>query len=215
MLNQNNRLSAIALKMVRSRPGVSVTELDKLGSVAMSGLLKRPGLSDLPIRCLKNYMITMQKILLSLLALLLILEEWLWDVLSLIGHYLIRLLNWEAYEQWLIQSSPRQALLVFLLPVALVTPLNLLAFGLMAHGLLVQGVLLELLAKLLGTLVISRIFTLTKPQLLTYRLLNRIYSTIKRWLHWAHHKVVATAVYQRAQALKKQIRSYLYQQPQD
>ena len=154
----------------------------------------------------------MKKILLSLLALLLILEEWLWDVLNLIGHYLIRLFNWQVYEQWLLNASPRQALGVFLVPVAAVTPLNLLAFALIAHGLWLQGIVLEIFAKLLGTLVISRIFSLTKPQLLTYRALNLIYSTVTQCLQWARQKVVTTPIYRRTQILKSQIRAYIYQQ---
>jgi len=62
-------------------------------------------------------------------------------------------------------------------------------------GLIVQGILMEVLAKLLGTLLVARVFALTKPQLLTFAFLLTVYTTITRWLNWAHLKVTETSVY--------------------
>jgi hypothetical protein len=92
----------------------------------------------------------MKKILLSLLAIILIFEEWLWDLLTAIGHTLVRWLNLESFEQWLSQTSPTTALVAFSIPLLIVTPINLLAFGLLlAHGLILEGIGLEIFAKLL------------------------------------------------------------------
>ena len=93
----------------------------------------------------------MKKSLLSFLAIFLIIEEWLWDLLTVFGHKLIHLLNLEQSEQWLRQASPLMAL-------------------------------------------VARVFALTKPQLITFTFLNLIYTTIIRWLHWAHNKVTETTV---------------------
>jgi hypothetical protein len=149
----------------------------------------------------------MKKLLLSLLAILLIIEEWLWDLLSACGHYLIRWLRLENFERWLIQTSPPIALLAFMIPILIVTPINLAALWLLLQGMLIQGILLELFAKLLGTLLIARVFSLTKSQLLTYPIFARIYHTIIDWLHWAHEKVVDTAIYQFSQQLKAQLKA--------
>lgn len=146
----------------------------------------------------------MKKILLSLLAIILIIEEWLWDALSAFGHFLISLLHLEEFERWLIQLSPNTALIAFMIPILIVTPINLAALGLLANGLILQGILLEVLAKVLGTLLVSRVFALTKSQLLTFKVLAVIYSTIMRWLTWAHQKVTETKVYQLAKVLKAQ-----------
>ena len=137
----------------------------------------------------------MKKILLSFFAVALIIEEWLWDVLTALGHSLVRWLNLESFEQWLSQTSPTLALVAFCIPIMIVTPINLVAFGLLAHGLILQGILLELLAKLLGTVLIARVFALTKPQLLTFTFLRVIYTTITGWLQWAHQQITETAVY--------------------
>jgi len=134
----------------------------------------------------------MKKLLLSLLAIILIFEEWLWDLLTAIGHSLIRWLNLESFEQWLSLTSPTMALVAFSIPLLIVTPINLVAFGLLAHGLILQGIGLEVLAKLLGTLLVARVFALTKPQLLTFAFLRVIYTTITGWLQWAHQKITET-----------------------
>jgi hypothetical protein len=136
----------------------------------------------------------MKKSLLSFLAIFLIIEEWLWDLLTVFGHKLIQWLNLEQFEQWLRQTSPIMTLVAFSIPILIVAPVNLVAFGLMVNGLILQGILMQVLAKLLGTLRVARVFALTQPQLLTFAFLNLIYTTIIRWLHWAHDKVTETTV---------------------
>jgi hypothetical protein len=137
----------------------------------------------------------MKKFLLSLLAVFLIIEEWLWDLLTAFGRTLFHWLNLEQVEQWFRQTEPTMALVAFSIPILIVTPINLAAFGLIAKGFILQGILTELLAKILGTLLVARVFALTKPQLLTFVFLNITYTTITGWLQWAHSKVTETAVY--------------------
>ena len=149
----------------------------------------------------------MKKLLLSLLAIFLIIEEWLWDFLSLCSHYLILLLRLENFERWLTQTNRQTALLAFMIPVLLVTPLNLAAIWLLLHGLLLQGILLEVFAKLLGTLLVARVFTLTKPQLLTFAAIALIYTTITGWLHWAHQRIVDTAIYRYSRRIKAEVKA--------
>ena len=149
----------------------------------------------------------MKKILLSLLAIILIIEEWLWDILTTLGHSLIRWLRLERFELWLGQASPIMALVAFSIPILIVAPINLVAFELLIHGLVLQGIGLELLAKLLGTVLIARVFALTKPQLLTFSFLRFIYTTITGWLQWAHQKVIETQVYRWGQHFKAETKA--------
>jgi hypothetical protein len=60
------------------------------------------------------------------------------------------------------------ALVAFSIPILIVVPVNLVAFGLMVNGLILQGIWMQVLAKLLGTLRVARVFVLIKPQLLTF-----------------------------------------------
>lgn len=150
----------------------------------------------------------MKKILLSLLAVLLIIEEWLWDALNHLAHRLVKLLRLDSFERWLISLSPAYSLIAFVIPLLVVMPINLLALRLIVQGMVFQGILLEMFAKLFGTLFISRVFSLTKPQLLTYKIINFIYTTISHWLGWAHSKVVETAIYNKAKMTKLYIINY-------
>lgn len=149
----------------------------------------------------------MKKLLLSILAIILIIEEWLWDTLSALGHFLALHLGLVRFETWLAQTTPGLALIAVSIPIVLVTPLNIAAFWLLAHGLILQGIALEIIAKLLGTLFIARFFSLSKKQLLTFRMIAWTYHTISFWLRWAHEKITETAVYQWAKKIKAEVKA--------
>jgi hypothetical protein len=151
----------------------------------------------------------MKKIIMSLLAIILLIEEWLWDILSALGHYLISHLGLARFELWLSKRTPNQALLAISIPIILVTPLNIAAVWLLTQGLIIQGIALEIVAKLLGTLFIARFFALTKSQLLSFSLIAVVYNTVTGWVRWAHQKITQTFVYQFAKKLKAQIKAVI------
>jgi hypothetical protein len=144
----------------------------------------------------------MKKFLISLLAIFLIIEEWLWDLLTAFGRLLFQWLKLEQFEQWLSQTTATMALVALSIPILIVTLINLVAFGLIAKGLILQGILTEVLAKLVGTLLVARVFALTKSQLLTFAFLKVTYTTVIYWLQWAHEKITDTTVYRWAKQWK-------------
>jgi len=150
-------------------------------------------------------MTSMKRLLLSLLAVFLLVEEWLWDILTALSHKLFVWLHLASFERWLATASPRVAMAAFILPVGLVLPVKFAALMLFAHGRIVQGLVLLIAAKLFATLLISRMFAVTKAQLLTYPWFAWLYSTITRWLLWAHERIRATAVYRQATKLKQAV----------
>ena len=127
----------------------------------------------------------MNKLLLSLLAILLLIEEWLWDLLTALGRSLSHWLHLEQAEEWLRQTKPTIALIAFAIPLLIVAPLNFIAFALIANGLILQGILTEILA-----------------------FINSIYTTITRWLKWAHDKITESPVYRLVKQLKAQFKEY-------
>lgn len=145
----------------------------------------------------------------SFLAIFLLFEEWLWDVLTTLGRKLSVWLHLERFEEWLRKTSPKMALVAFAIPLLIVTPLNLIALGMIAHGKILHGVLLEIVAKLIGTVLIARVFALTRAQLLTLRWFKVMYDTITGWLEWAHVRIRATWAYQRAKKLKQEVKATL------
>lgn len=144
----------------------------------------------------------MKKLLLSILAIVVIFEEWLWDALAIAGQFFSRLLHLEKFDNWLLNAPPKTALFAFLIPLIIVTPFNLLAIFLLTHGAIIQGILLEITVKLVGTLLIARIFRLVKAALLTFNWFATIYNKISGLLHWAHDTIKNTAIYQQSLKLK-------------
>ena len=147
-------------------------------------------------------MVVLRKSLLFVLALVVIFEEWLWEILAFAGQLLSKWLYLEKLDRWLIEAPPNQALLAILVPLVIVTPFNLLALVLFAHGAIIQGLLLEIAIKLTGTLLIARIFHLVKPALLTFYWINLIYHKITHLLNWARHLITHAAIYQLSLKMK-------------
>ncbi|WP_445990340.1 hypothetical protein ACSVCE_11120 [Chromobacterium haemolyticum] len=104
---------------------------------------------------------------LALLAALIILfEEYAWDELSAA---LGRLAAWPplaALERRIAALPPWAALAIFALPAALLLPVKLAALFLIGRGHALLGVLIILLAKVGGTALAARLFTLTRPTLM-------------------------------------------------
>lgn len=143
--------------------------------------------------------------LLFCLALLLFIEEWLWDVLSALGGWLASLLRLARWEERLARSSRWVALLAFLLPVLALIPLNGVIFLLLARGLVLQAIGMEIVLKLSLTLVVSRIFALTRSQLLSFAGFAWLYGRVMAALRWAHDRLRQTLAYQHAMQWKARI----------
>ncbi len=147
-----------------------------------------------------------KKLFLSIFALLVIFEEWLWDVLAIVGQWFSRILHLEKFETWLLGASANQALMTFLIPLIIVTPFNILVIFLFAHGAIIEAILLEIAVKLFCTLLIARIFRLVKTALLTFTWFEKIYYMISRVLHWAHDIIQHSVIYQESLKLKAMIK---------
>jgi hypothetical protein len=114
--------------------------------------------------------------LVHLAALLLLLEEWCWDVGARLGASLARwpLLAW--LESRVRLLPPWAALCLFVLPGLLLLPIKLLALVAIAHGHAVSGVATIVVAKLGGAVVVARLYALTLPTLLAVGWFARCHS---------------------------------------
>lgn len=127
----------------------------------------------------------------GLLALVILFEEWGWVPLQ---RLLARIGRWPGLrwvEGWVGSLPPWGAVCLFALPTALLLPVKLLALWAMGHGHVVLGVTVIALAKVVGTAVVARLFTLTQPALMQLR-----------WFAWAtaHWMRFKHAVLERARA---------------
>ncbi len=117
----------------------------------------------------------------AVLALLILFEEWGWEPLQAALGRAARRLRIEALERWLARLPPYAALVVFAVPGLLLLPLKLLAVALVSRGQALAGLLLIVAAKLVGTAIVARLFTLLQPALLRLGWFARGHA---RWLAW-------------------------------
>lgn len=115
------------------------------------------------------------------LALLILFEEWGWVPLGRLLARLGRLPIVALLERRIQSLSPRASLAVFFLPALGLLPVKLLALWLIGQGQALLGVAVIVAAKLAGTAVVARLFTLTQPALMQVGWFARIYL---RWTGW-------------------------------
>jgi hypothetical protein len=155
--------------------------------------------------------------LLTLAAVLFLIEAWLWDWTLALGRAAIRLLPWQAFKdavaRLILGLPPYGALALFVIPVFVVEPLKVFAVRAMAHGHILQGLLGLAALKFVGVGVFAFIFDLTRDKVLEIAWFARFYRWVLMWRDRAHafiapYKASVTA---RLAALKAQSRALLTQ----
>ena len=145
-------------------------------------------------------------------ALWIFVEEWLWDYLLAVASTLARLPPIHWVETRIAKLPAYLALIAFLIPVAILLPFKLAAFWLIAHGKGLLGTIVFIAAKIVGTAFLARIFTLTKPALMTIGWFARSYTAITLWKLRLYEYVNALPVYQairqRLAALRRHVKSW-------
>ena len=116
-----------------------------------------------------------------LLALLILFEEWGWEPLQRALAWVGRLPGLRWLEERIRALPPYAALALFLLPTAMLLPVKLLALWLIGQGKVWAGTLVILGAKLVGTAIVARLFTLTQPALMQLAWFARLFT---RWVSW-------------------------------
>jgi hypothetical protein len=117
----------------------------------------------------------------AVLALLILFEEWGWEPLQRMTARIARLppLGW--LERRVAALPPWAALAVFFLPALALLPIKLAALWLIGKGRAGLGLLVIVVAKLVGTAVVARLFQLTQPALMQMAWFARLYG---RWATW-------------------------------
>jgi hypothetical protein len=119
-----------------------------------------------------------------LLAIVFLIEAWLWDRLEPIVARVVALLPMRAFKQWLAERvdtlSPAMTLIVFIVPVIPLFPLKLVGFWLLAHEYWLSAILTILFAKFLGVGVAAFIFDVTRDKLLEMDWFETLYEFVLR-----------------------------------
>ena len=117
-----------------------------------------------------------------LLALIFLLEAWLWDHLEPVVARIVALIPLRAIKAWIAEKvqrlSPPLTLIVFLVPVILLFPLKVLGLWLLAHHYWVGAMAVIVFAKLMGVGVAAFIFDVTRPKLLQMAWFRWLYESV-------------------------------------
>jgi hypothetical protein len=131
-------------------------------------------------------------------AIIILLEDWLWDDLARLAAAIGRLPVLQAVELFIAGLPPYGALIFFATPSLLLLPVKLAAFYFMSHGQPTLGLATVIGAKVLGTALVARIFTLTRPTLMRIGWFAWIYQRFTAFKSRIYDAIKATAIYQAA-----------------
>jgi hypothetical protein len=125
-----------------------------------------------------------------LLAVIFLIEAWLWDHLEPIVAWVVALIPMRAFKAWLTERvdtlSPAMTLIVFFVPVIPLFPLKMAGLWLLTHEYWVSAVLTIIFAKFLGVGVAAFVFDVTRPKLLEMDWFEKLYEFVMALRARAH-----------------------------
>ena len=131
--------------------------------------------------------------LLIVLAIIFLIEAWLWRHLGPLVEWFVALIPLRGVKAWVAGTirklPPAATLVVFVVPLIVLFPLKLVGLWLLAHKQWFAAGMVIVLAKLVGVAVTAFVFEVTKPKLLKLNWFRWLYEHVIRWLDWAHHLV--------------------------
>ncbi len=117
-----------------------------------------------------------------LLAVIFLIEAWLWDHLEPIVERVVERIPLRAFKHWLAEKvdtlSPAMTLIVFIVPVIPLFPLKLFGLWLLTHEYWVSAISMMVFAKFLGVGVTAFIFDVTRPKLLEMAWFEKLYEFV-------------------------------------
>jgi hypothetical protein len=127
------------------------------------------------------------------LAVLFLIEAWLWGHLEPVVERLVALIPWQGLKATLVRViarlSPQLTLVVFAIPFFLLMPVKFLEVWLIVKQKWIAAAIVLVMAKLVGVGLTAFIFEATKDKLLQMAWFRQVYDFFI-WLRaWAHQKV--------------------------
>lgn len=136
---------------------------------------------------------TLKRVFCFIVALIFLIEAWLWEHLYPVVARLVAWLPWDNVKAWVakrIQHLPASiCVFVFIIPVIAILPIKILGVWLMSEHHIFSGVLVFLTAKLVGLGVAAFLFETCKEKLLSLRWFLWVYNTVLKIKKWATAQV--------------------------
>jgi hypothetical protein len=145
-----------------------------------------------------------------LAALILLFEEWGWRPLSDLLARLARYPLWAQLERLIASLPPYGALVAFAIPSVVLIPAKLLGVYFLTTGHLISAGVIIVIAKILSTALIARVFLLTKPALMQIGWFARGYEIFVPWKDAMFERVRASWVWRYGRVVKWRARQFLH-----
>jgi hypothetical protein len=117
-----------------------------------------------------------------LLAVIFLVEAWLWDHLEPIVARVVAWIPLRAFKRWMAERidtlSPAMTLVVFLVPVLPLFPLKLVGLWLLTHEYWVAAFFTIVIGKFVGVGVTAFIFDVTRSKLLEMQWFKKLYEFV-------------------------------------
>lgn len=117
-----------------------------------------------------------------LLAVIFLIEAWLWDHLEPIVERIVARIPLRAFKQWLAERvdtlTPAMTLIVFAVPLIPLFPLKLVGLWLLANEYWVSAITVIIIGKFIGVGVTAFIFDVTRTKLLQMGWFKKMYQFI-------------------------------------
>jgi hypothetical protein len=128
--------------------------------------------------------------ILIFLAIIFLIEAWLWDRLEPIVAWIVARIPLEALKRrlaaWIDHLPPPATLIVFVVPFVFLLPLKLFGLWLVARGELISATGVLILAKVVGLAITAFVFDITREKLLLMPWFSVMYYRVLAWRAWAH-----------------------------
>jgi hypothetical protein len=125
-----------------------------------------------------------------LLALVFLLEAWLWDRTEPIFQWIVDRVPIHKLKAkiatWVETLTPAETLIVFALPVAVLIPFKLTGLWLLAEGKWLGAVIVLIIAKIVAVAATAFVFDVTRDSLLQLFWFRWMYGQVMAWRDWAH-----------------------------
>jgi hypothetical protein len=134
-----------------------------------------------PLRLLQAPLRLLQAPLRLLLALLILFEEWGWEPLQRLMARIAQLPLLRRLDAAIARLPPYAAMVVFFVPGLLLLPVKIGALWLIGRGQHLLGLGVIVVAKVVGTAVVARLYALTQPALMRLPWFAVLHG---RWTTW-------------------------------
>jgi hypothetical protein len=147
--------------------------------------------------------------LVFVVALVVIFEEWLWDIFTSLMERISRFKLVTRIERLILNRHPYVIMAMFLIPVITMIPFKLYAAYLIATGKIVKGVVTVVIAKTTGTVIATRLFIISKPKLLTVPFFARFYHWVTGVRDRLKARLHEMPAFQYASSLVKEMKAWV------